>query len=124
MREDRGSAAIQQLLLFPLMLLVFGVAVQGGIIWHCRNIALASARQGAATAASADSTVAQGQTKAITFAAAAGDGALTYIHANHDGSTATQVRITVWGHVPGVLPGLSMITVRQSASANKEHFTS
>lgn len=118
---DRGSVSVETILVFPTMLLLLFVIVQGGVWFHARNVALTAAREGV-SAARVASASGDGATRARTFATNAGGGALTNVRASASGSTADTVRITVTGRAAKVLPGIPALRVTQTAAGPRERF--
>ncbi|MEY9847235.1 TadE/TadG family type IV pilus assembly protein [Streptacidiphilus sp. MAP5-3] len=50
-RADRGSLSVELVFLFPVVLLMVFLVVQGACWWYDRQVALSAAREGAAIAA-------------------------------------------------------------------------
>jgi Flp pilus assembly protein TadG len=121
MSPERGSAAVQTAMLFPVvLLLVFGL-IQGALWFHARNIALGAAQEGA-RAASAEGG-AGGEQRAREFVGNLTGGTLIRDLDVREATTAEMVTITVAGNAPSLLPGVTGLTVRQSATAPIERFT-
>lgn len=121
MSPERGSAAVQTAMLFPVvLLLVFGL-IQGALWFHARNIALGAAQEGA-RAASAEGG-AGGELRAREFVGNLTGGTLIRDLDVREATTAEMVTITVVGNAPSLLPGVTGLTVRQSATAPIERFT-
>lgn len=121
MSPERGSAAVQTAMLFPVvLLLVFGL-IQGALWFHARNIALGAAQEGA-RAASAEGG-AGGEQRAREFVGNLTGGTLIRDLDVREATTAEMVTITVVGNAPSLVPGVTGLTVRQSATAPIERFT-
>lgn len=121
MSAERGSAAVQTAMLFPVvLLLVFGL-IQGALWFHARNIALGAAQEGA-RAASAEGG-AGGEQRAREFVGNLTGGTLIRDLDVREVTTAEMVTITVVGNAPSLVPGVTGLTVRQSAAAPIERFT-
>lgn len=121
MSRERGSAAVQTAMLFPVaLLLVFGI-IQGALWFHARNIALGAAQEGARVA-SAESG-AGGEQRAREFVGNLTGGTLIRDLDVRETATSEMVTITVVGNAPSLVPGVTGLTVRQSATAPIERFT-
>lgn len=121
--SDRGSASLELVVIFPvLMLIIFG-AIQGALYYFACSAALASAQEGARAAADERASTGDGQSAASSFLASAG-GTDTLqqaqISASRSGATAT---VTVTGRSLSLVPGWGGIFVEQSASAAVERVT-
>jgi Flp pilus assembly protein TadG len=118
---ERGSAAVQSAILFPIvLLLVFGI-IQGALWFHARNIALGAAQEGARVASAEGG--AGGELRAHEFVRNLTGGTLIRDLEVSGTATGEAVTITVAGNAPGLVPGVSGLTVRQSATAPIERFT-
>lgn len=71
--RQRGSVTIEMVILFPVVLGLLFAAVQTGLWFHARNIALTSAQEGARVAAMYESSSAAGRAAAVDFATTAGE---------------------------------------------------
>lgn len=121
--DDRGESSIQMAIVFPFVILVTVAVVQASMWVHARNIALTAAREGVAAARTYQSPDDAGAARAReTLGRIAGD-SLRGPAVTTAGSTATDVRVTVTGSAPSMLPGLSGLSVAQSASAPRERWT-
>jgi hypothetical protein len=121
MSPERGSAAVQTAMLFPVfLLLVFGL-IQGALWFHARNIALGAAQEGA-RAASAEGG-AGGVQRAREFVGNLTGGTLIRDLDVRETATGEMVTIIVVGNAPSLVPGVTGLTVRQSATAPIERFT-
>lgn len=118
---ERGSSAVQSAILFPIvLLLVFGI-IQGALWYHARHIALGAAQEGA-RAASAENG-AGGEQRAREFVSQLAGGTLIRDLNVIGTATGETVTITVVGNAPSLVPGVSGLTVQQSATAPIEQFT-
>ncbi|MFJ9080092.1 TadE/TadG family type IV pilus assembly protein [Streptomyces sp. NPDC102278] len=121
--KDRGESSIQMAIVFPIVLLVTICVVQAAMWFFARNIALTAAREGVAAARVYQSPEGAGAARAReTLGRIAGD-SLTGTTVSTSGSSATEVRVTVTGHAPSMIPGLSGLSVSQSAGAPRERWT-
>jgi hypothetical protein len=105
--------------IFPAVMLLILTAVQAGLWWHARNVALAAAQQGVEVARGRDATLAQGTAEARSFLNRAGE---SISGASVTGATGLTVRIEVTGTVDTLVPGLKL-PVDQHAEAAKERIT-
>lgn len=120
---DRGEASIQMAIVFPFVILVTVAVVQAAMWFFARNIALTAAREGVAAARTYQAPEGAGAARAReTLDRIAGD-SLGQASVSTAGSSATEVRVTVTGHAPSLLPGLSGLSVSQSAGAPRERWT-
>lgn len=121
-RDERGSATLELAIVFPVFLLLLLVAVQAGLYFYARGIALAAAQQGVQAARVQSHTLADGVAAARGYAIYAGGGSLHGVAVDTAGSTPTAVRITVTGTVPSLLPGIDW-SVSQRAAGPVERYT-
>ncbi|MFD8952803.1 TadE/TadG family type IV pilus assembly protein [Streptomyces xanthophaeus] len=123
MSDDRGEASIQMAIVFPFVILVTVTVVQASMWFFARNIALTAAREGVAAARTYQSPEGAGAARAReTLGRIAGD-SLTGTTVSTAGSTATEVRVTVTGTAPSLIPGVAGLSVSQSAGAPRERWT-
>ena len=121
MRDERGSSSIEMVIALPLVLAVLFLAVQAGMWFHARSIALASAQSGARTSAMLNSSLEAGLSSARSFAADVGGTTLTGVTVTGD-RTATTTTVTVTGHSVRLVPFMD-VTVSQSATLPVERYT-
>lgn len=119
---ERGSATLELALVFPVFLLLLLSAVQAGLYFYARAIALSAAQEGVDTARLQRHTLDQGATAARRSAVRASGGSLHHVAVTTSGSTPTTVRITVTGTAASLLPGLDW-SVSQQAAGARERFT-
>ncbi|WP_331726203.1 TadE family protein [Streptomyces sp. NBC_01276] len=120
---DRGEASIQMAIVFPFVILITVAVVQASMWVFARNIALTAAREGVAAARTYQAPEGAGAARAReTLDRIAGD-SLGQATVSTSGSTATEVRVTVTGQAPSLIPGLSGLSVSQSAGAPRERWT-
>ncbi|MEV7617007.1 TadE family protein [Streptomyces sp. NPDC089799] len=110
-------------ILFPFVVLLTVAVVQAAMWAYARNIALTAAREGVAAARTYQAPEGAGAARAReTLARIAGD-SLAGSSVSTSGTTATTVRVTVSGTAPSLIPGISGLSVSQSASAPRERWT-
>lgn len=119
--SERGTAnAVSWVLLFPLMLAVLFIGVQGMLVYQAKAIALAAAQDGARTAAAYQSSAQAGQARAETVMALNHAGLhATSVHATR---TETAVTVTVTTTPNSLFPGVDW-PVTQSATLPVERLT-
>ncbi|WP_237565379.1 TadE/TadG family type IV pilus assembly protein [Ornithinimicrobium cavernae] len=119
---ERGSVSVETMILLPLLFLFMFLAVQGGLWFHARSVALGAAQEGARVAGAESSSAAAGAAAAASFVAdAGGEGVL--LGASTTGSrNATTATVTVTGEAQSVIPGWTPGIV-QSASVPVERVT-
>ena len=107
-------------ILFPVLLFMLFGAVQTGLWFHARSIAMSAAQEGARVAASYESTTGEGTTAAHDFAAKAGAKSIT-VSASSTGTTAT---VIVSVEAPNLVPFLiPEMPIHQSATMPLERIT-
>lgn len=117
---QRGDAtSVGNLWAIPFVLLMVFATVEGGVLFHSRNVALTAAEQGVREGRIAGSAEA-GVAAAEEFLAGNGGGIFDAVTVSSQGSTAEIVRITVQGTVPSFFPGLPAITFAQTAAGAVE----
>ncbi|MFF4602590.1 TadE/TadG family type IV pilus assembly protein [Streptomyces sp. NPDC001339] len=107
LRDDRGSASTQLVLVVPVLLLIALLVVQFAVVWHARHIAQYVAQRALATARAEDGTAAKGRARARRSLAALGSRILTEPSVTVDRSTA-KTTVHVDGAVMTVVPGLAL----------------
>ena len=121
MRGERGSSSVEMVIALPIVLTVLFLAVQAGMWFYARSIALAAAQSGARTAAMLNSSLEAGLSSARSFAADVGGTTLTGVTVTGD-RTATSTTVTVTGHSVRLVPFMD-VTVSQSATLPVERYT-
>ena len=66
-RDDRGVGALTVAIVFPVVMMLVMLAVQGGLYWHAHQRAEAAADRAAAVAARVDGSGAAGEGAAYAF---------------------------------------------------------
>lgn len=119
---ERGSVSVEAVILFPLVLLLVFVAVQAGLWFHARSVALGAAQEGARVMAGEFSGTAAGLDAAAGFVAAAGGGDVLVGTGVTGARTAGTASVTVTGRPLSLLPGWSPL-IEQSATMPVERIT-
>lgn len=110
-------------IVFPFVILVTVAVVQAAMWFYARNIALTAAREGVAAARVYQAPEDAGAARAReTLGRIAGDSLASSTVSTTD-SNAAEVRVTVTGLAPSLIPGVSGLSVSQSAGAPRERWT-
>lgn len=121
--EERGSASVELVILFPALLLIVTALIQYSLWFHARSIALAAAQQGVSAARAYHSDPRLGRETALAFVADHGAGTLLYASATASSPVARHIEVVVTGRSLTVIPGAPGLAVSESASAPIERFT-
>ncbi len=121
LRGERGASSVEMVLALPIVLTVLFLAVQAGMWFYARSIALAAAQSGARTSAMLGSTLDQGLADARSFATGVGGTTLTGVTATGNRSASTTT-VTVTGHTVRLVPFMDL-TVSQTATLPVERYT-
>lgn len=121
-RDDRGSASLELVVVFPILMLVFFAAIQAALFFYGRTVALAAAQEGARAAATETGSAGAGQAAAADFADRTAGTFLQgrTINSRRGAQTAT---VAVTGRSLSVLPGFSGFTISQAANLPVERIT-
>lgn len=115
-RDERGaSESVQWAMLAPLLLVVLLGAIQVGLTWHARNVAVNAAAAAAEAEAAYGARPGDGRAAALAIVRAGGLQAADV----HVSSDPTTVRVRVTGRAP-VLVDLGLATVDESAVSPRE----
>jgi Flp pilus assembly protein TadG len=123
LRDDTGAAGVEAVILYPVVLLLIFAIIQGGIVFHARNVARSAANGAVLAAQTEDGSNATGVAEANARLARAGDAALLAGANVQVDRGANQVNATVSGQALSIVPGLAGITVSATASGAVEHFS-
>jgi hypothetical protein len=117
--DERGTAVIEGLLTFGLVVLVLVLGVQAAMFVHARSVAQTAAQEGARSAAVSGAGAGSSRASAVLRAAGGtGDGLSATATADAD-----SVTVSVAGQVPRVFPvGLLMPGIIATASLPLERF--
>lgn len=119
---DRGESSIQMAIVFPFVILVTMAVVQASMWVYARNIALTAAREGVAAARTYQAPEDAGAARARETLGRIAGNSLAQSTVSTSGSTAGEVRVTVTGLAPSMIPGLAGLSVSQSAGAPRERW--
>lgn len=120
--DDRGSTSLQLVIVFPALLLAFLGALQAGLFYQARAVALAAAEEGARVASTENGTAGGGRRAAASFASRAGGSWLQGQSVSGSRGTTTAT-ITVTGHSLSLLPGYNGFAISQTARLPVERIT-
>jgi Flp pilus assembly protein TadG len=118
--RQRGSVTIEMVILFPVVLGLLFAAVQTGLWFHARNIALTSAQEGARVAAMYESSSAAGRAAAVDFATTAGGKNPRVTVASDATTTTVSVQVDAPNMVPWLIP---VMPISQAATMPLERIT-
>lgn len=119
-RSDDGVASIQSAVLYPLVLVLIMVIVQGVVYFHAQNVALSVANAAVHTVRVEGGTVEAGYADAERRLSHAGILAGSEVHIAR---SSDAVDVTVRGLAPSLLPGVRGLPVERTATGPVEHFT-
>jgi Flp pilus assembly protein TadG len=125
LRGDRGSSAIELAILAPALLILVMLVIQWALWFQAREVALNVAQDGARYAREQQpGWPNQAVTQAESFYTRVGTKVLTdmRVQVSPDGGAPNQVFVTVTGHVPTLIPGLSPLTVHETSGGDVECF--
>ena len=120
LRDERGSASVQLVMILPVMLSLVWAAVGAAMFFYGRTTAIAAAQAGATAGAAEDGTVAQCRAAAADMVARVGD-ALQQVTITCR-RTPTTVTVTITGATLSLLPGWTP-TLTQTATVPIERLT-
>jgi Flp pilus assembly protein TadG len=123
-RDDRGDASIQMAIVYPFVLLATIAVVQASMWYYARQIALTAAREGVFVARAYQATPAEGAARAREVLGRTAGDSLRSPAVSTAGSSTQRVRIQVTGQAQSMIPGLTSLRIRQSASGAVERWTS
>lgn len=111
---DRGSAAVELVLLTPLLMVCVLVVVQFALWQHARHVLLAAAQEGARAARAQGATAGDGRKRAYDYIEQLGPDLVTSPVVEVDrGVDAVTVRIR--GQAVNIVPGLPLMVAATSA---------
>lgn len=123
-RSERGSATLELAVLFPVVLLIIFITIQGALYFHARNVALAAAQEGVRVARAENGTSEAGGNVARGFVEQAGGaGVIVGLRVTPTRSRTT-ASVTVSGRALSAIPGMDGFRITQTAKGPVERFTS
>jgi Flp pilus assembly protein TadG len=121
LRDDRGAATTQLVLVVPLVLLLTLLVVQFALAWHARHIAQYAAQRALASARVEDGTASDGRAQAWRSIKDLGTRVLTHPSVAVD-RNRTHTTVRVQGTVIPLVPGMNL-HVAATASGPTERLT-
>lgn len=118
--RERGSVTLEMVILFPVLLIMLFGAVQAGLWFHTRNIAMTSAQEGARAAAAFEATSSEGEAAAERFATEAGASQPRAVVTRTTTTTTASVTLAAPNLLPGFIPAMP---ITQSATMPLERIT-
>lgn len=116
-RDDRGVSALTLAVVFPVVMTLVMLAVQGGLYWHAHQRAEAAADRAAAVAARVDGSGAAGEAAAYAFLEGAPlDDATVSVRR---GGQQAQARVTATA--PSLVMGIRWTVIARS-TVERERF--
>ncbi len=116
-RDDRGVSALTVAIVFPVVMMLVMLAVQGGLYWHAHQRAEAAADRAAVVAARVDGSGAAGEAAAYAFLEGAPlEGATVSVRRGGE-----QAQATVTATAPSLVMGIRW-TVPARSSVELERF--
>ncbi|NEB78985.1 pilus assembly protein [Streptomyces sp. SID14478] len=122
LRDERGSSPIQAAIIFPAVIIICFLLIQGVLWAYARNIAYTAARAGVMAGRTYDATPADGQTRAQQALDELAGNVLRGTAVSADGSSAETMRVHVRGQALTILPGFHL-TVNATVTGPIERFT-
>lgn len=114
---------LELVILFPVILMIIFGALQAGLYFHARSVALAAAQEGLREARAENGTASAGGAAAENFVLQVGGDDVMKDVTVTPSRSATRARVIVEGRPLSVLPGVLNFKVRQVAAAPVERFT-
>lgn len=119
LRDERGSASVELVVLLPALFAIVLLGVQGAFYYHAHTVAIAAAQEGARAAAARNSTVSAGVAAATDFVTDVGRHAITDVSVGGDRGDLV-ARIAVTSRAASILPGWAPpISARAEAPVEK-----
>ncbi|WP_338704309.1 TadE family protein (plasmid) [Streptomyces sp. Q6] len=122
LRDDRGSSPIQAAIIFPAVILICFLLIQGVLWAYARNIAYTAARSGVMAGRTYDASPADGQARAQQALDDLAGNVLRDSAISTAGSSNQTMRVHVSGRALTMLPGFHL-TVNATVTGPIERFT-
>ena len=111
---ERGSAAVELVLLTPLLMVCVLVVVQFALWQHARHVLLAAAQEGARAARAQGATAEDGRVRAQDYIEQIGPDLVSAPVIEVD-RTVDEVTVTIRGQAVNIVPGLPLRLTATSA---------
>ncbi len=110
---ERGSAAVELVLLTPLLMVCVLVVVQFALWQHARHVLLAAAQEGARTAQAQGATAGDGRLRAYEYIQQLGPDLVTapVVEVDRD---VDRVTVRIRGQAVNIIPGLPLMVTATS----------
>lgn len=112
---------LEAVLVLPVVLLVLFTAIQAGLWFHAREVALHAASAGSRAASAENAGDAAGASAAYGFVDQVGALEAVTVSVDRTGETVT---VTVSGRSPAIVPGMPLPAITQTSTAAIEQWTS
>lgn len=112
--DSRGSAAVELVLLTPLLMICVLVVVQFALWQHARQVLLAAAQEGARVARAQDGTAEEGRARAFDYIEQIGPDLVSSPAVDVERSLDI-VSVQVRGQAVNIVPGLPLRVTATSA---------
>ncbi|MFE3452486.1 TadE family protein [Nonomuraea sp. NPDC059194] len=122
MRDERGAATAELVIVLPVVMLTIMACMQVCLLFFGQSVALAAAQEGVRAARADGASRSAGADVARRYAERTAGGFLTSITASNAGDTVT-VRVIVRGQSLSLVPFLPSIPVVEEAAGAVERFT-
>ena len=120
-QREEGTSAVELVLYMPLLMIAILLTVQFALVYLGNQVASASARE-ASRVARVTGDVGQGTTKGYSYAADLGKGVLENVEVDVRQVGDNQMRVTVSGSAPQLLPFLDSPRVSEEVQGPIERF--
>ena len=120
LRDERGDATTELVLVTPVLLLLIAFVLQFAVWYHASHVAAAAAQEGARAARAYGGTADAGRERAERFLAQTGPKIVIgpEVTATRDLAAA---RVEIHGHAPSIVPGIEL-PVTATAQSPTERF--
>lgn len=119
LRDERGEATTEMVLIVPVLMLLVFMVIQFGLWYHANQVAEAAAQEGVRTARMEDGTQGAGRSRAESFMAQ--NGAMVEDTSVTVTRTDETARVEVNGSIASLVPGLTF-PVHAEAESPVERF--
>ena len=120
-RDERGASTIELVLYMPLLMIAMIMTIQFALVYLANHAVGAAAREAARTARVTDDP-SQGEQSGRTYAANLGGGYLDDVTVEVVRVGATQIRATVRGTAPSIIPLFGLQRVSEDVQGPVERF--
>ena len=121
LRDERGDAVTETVLLVPVLMLLIMLVIQFGLWYHAQHLVQAAAQEGARAARAESATAEDGRAQADSFLRETAGESVRGADIEAE-RTIDSVTVRVVGEAPAVVPGLRL-GVRASATSPVEEFS-